>query len=108
MEPENLFFYYAAWEFINVALEYTATAWVRLPHWFWAIVGVNLATHPLFMFLLERFGREPLFVLACEGVIWTVECILLMLLYRKAPKGRLIAAGVVMNAVSYAIGLMIA
>ena len=50
-----------AWEWINIALEYTAVAWVRLPKLFLSVVGVNLVTHPVFMVMLERFGRDPLF-----------------------------------------------
>ena len=70
--------YYLAWEIINISLEFTATAWVREPRWFCAVLGVNIVTHPLFVVLLETYGRTPLFILLCEACIVCVESLLLM------------------------------
>ena len=99
--------YYLAWEWINIALEYTAVAWVRLPKLFLAVVGVNLITHPIFMCLLEQFGRDPLFVLGCEVVIPVVEWLLLMAAYGRARWRLLLGVSFLMNAVSYVTGLLI-
>ena len=99
--------YYLAWEWINVALEYTAVAWVRLPKLFLAVVGVNLVTHPIFMCLLEQFGRDPLFVLGCEVVIPVVEWLLLMAAYGRARWRLLLGLSFMMNIVSYVTGLLI-
>ena len=99
--------YYLAWEWINIALEYTAVAWVRLPKLFLAVVGVNLVTHPIFMCLLEQFGRDPLFVLGCELVIPAVEWLLLMAAYGRARWRLLLGVSFLMNAVSYVTGLLI-
>ena len=96
-----------AWEWINVALEYTAVAWVRLPKLFLAVVGVTLVTHPVFMFMLERFGRDPLFILGCELVIPIVEWLLLMVAYGRSRWRLLLGMSVLMNAVSYITGLLI-
>ena len=73
--------YFAAWELINIALEYTATAWVKLPRWFLAVVAVNLATHPAFTLVLARFWHSLQAVLPCEAVIVCVEALLLMAIY---------------------------
>ena len=99
--------YYLAWEWINIALEYTAVAWVRLPKLFLAVVGVNLVTHPIFMCLLDQFGRDPLFVLGCEVVIPVVEWLLLMAAYGRARWRLLLGVSFLMNAVSYVTGLLI-
>lgn len=99
--------YWLAWEWINISLEYTAVAWARLPRLFWAIVGVNLVTHPVFMFLLERFGRAPLFILGCESAIPVVEWLLLMVVYGRARWRLLLGVSVLMNAVSYGTGLLV-
>ena len=99
--------YYLAWEWINIALEYTAVAWVRLPKLFLAVVGVNLVTHPIFMCLLEQFGRDPLFVLGCEVVIPVVEWLLLTAAYGRAHWRLLLGVSFLMNAVSYVTGLLI-
>ena len=53
------FLRWLAWEWLNIALEYSATAWVRLPRWFLAVAAVNLVTHPLLMLLLLRSGTAP-------------------------------------------------
>ncbi len=99
--------YYLAWEWINIALEYTAVAWVRLPKLFLAVVGVNLVTHPIFMCLLEQFGRDPMFILGCEVVIPVVEWLLLMAAYGRARWRLLLGVSFLMNAVSYVTGLLI-
>ena len=99
--------YYLAWEWINIALEYTSVAWVRLPKLFLAVVGVNLVTHPIFMCLLDQFGRDPLFVLGCEVVIPVVEWLLLMAAYGRARWRLLLGVSFLMNAVSYVTGLLI-
>ena len=99
--------YCLAWEWINVALEYTAVAWARLPRLFWAVTGVNLVTHPVFMFLLERFGRDPLFVLGCEIVIPLAEWLMLTAVYGRLRWRLLLGVSVLMNAVSYGTGLLV-
>ena len=99
--------YYLAWEWINIALEYTAVAWVRLPKLFLAVVGVNLVTHPIFMCLLAQFGLDPMFILGCEVVIPVVEWLLLMAAYGRARWRLLLGVSFLMNAVSYVTGLLI-
>lgn len=100
--------FYAAWEWINISLEYAAGAWARLPGFFRATVCVNLATHPAFTFLLERVGRAWSFILPCELAIWLLEWGLLCLIYRQQPRLRLLAVAATMNATSYVTGLLIA
>lgn len=104
----NAFLYYLAWEWINIALEYMATAWVKLPHWWLAVFGVNLATHPVFVVLLNRFGYSPAFVLPCEAFIVAIEAILLMVIYGFRRWKNLLAISLLMNAASYLTGLAIA
>ena len=99
--------YWLAWEWINISLEYTSVAWVRLPRLFWAVAGVNLVTHPVLMFLLERFGRDPLFILGCESVIPFAEWLMLMAVYGRARWRLLLGISFLMNAVSYVTGLLI-
>ncbi len=99
--------YYLAWEWINIALEYTTVAWVRLPRLFLAVVGVNLITHPIFMVLLEEFGHDPLLILGCEIVIPVVEWLLLMAAYGRARWRLLLGVSFLMNIVSYGTGLLI-
>ena len=99
--------YYLAWEWINIALEYTTVTWTRLPRLFWAVTGVNLITHPVLMFLLGRFGRDPFFVLGCEIVIPWVEWLMLMAVYGRARWRLLLGMSLLMNAVSYVTGLLI-
>lgn len=103
----RMIFCYLAWEWINIAIEYSAVAWTRLPKLFWAVVGVNLVTHPVFVFLLERFGRDPLFILGCEAVIPVVEWLLLMVAYGRIRWRLLLGVSFLMNAVSYVTGLLI-
>ena len=97
--------YFAAWEWINIALEYTATAWVKLPRWFWAVVVVNLATHPAFMFVLARFGRSLPLVFACEIAIALFEALLLVLMYGCRRWRKFLGVSFVMNGASYLTGV---
>ena len=97
---------FVVWEWINIALEYTAVSWARLPRLFWAVVGVNLVTHPAFTFLLDRFGTELGLVLPCEAVIFLVEWALLVVLYGRARWRRLGVVAFTMNAVSYGTGVL--
>ncbi len=99
--------YYLAWEWINIALEYTAVAWVRLPKLFLAVVGVNIITHPIFMVLLEQFGHDPLLIFGCEMVIPVIEWLLLMAAYGRARWKLLLGLSFMMNIVSYVTGLLI-
>ena len=99
---------FLAWEWINIALEFAATAWVRLPRWILAVIGVNLATHPIFTVLLVTFGRSTAFVLSCEVVIVCVEALLLMAVYGFDKWRRLLAVSLTMNATSYLTGVFIA
>ena len=98
--------YFLAWEWINVALEYTAVSWSRLPHLFLTVVGVNLVTHPIFTLLLARFGRSPRFVVPCEAVIFLVEWALLVVIYGRARWRYLGLVSLVMNAVSCGTGVL--
>ena len=99
--------WFLAWEWINIALEYTATAWVRIPRWFLAVVAVNLATHPAFMFALGAFGRSAVFVFSCEVAIFLVEALILMIAYGCRRWRLLLFASLLMNASSYATGLLL-
>lgn len=98
---------FLAWEWINISLEFAATAWVKLPRWFLAVVGVNLATHPVFTILLGTFGRSASFVLPCEAIIVCVEAILLMAIYGFNRWRRLLTLSFVMNGVSYVTGVLV-
>ena len=100
--------YFLAWEWINVALEYTAVSWSRLPRLFLSVVGVNLVTHPLFTLLLAHFGRSPRFIVPCEAVIFLVEWALLVAVYGRTRWRRLGLVAFVMNASSYGTGLLMA
>lgn len=101
--------YFAAWEWINIALEYTAVAWTRLPRLLPVVIGVNLATHPVFVLLLEQFGRALPFILACEGVITFIEWLLLLAVYgRQKHAGFLACVSLLMNGVSYGTGVLLA
>ena len=99
---------FLAWEWVNIALEFAATAWVRLPRWILAVIGVNLATHPIFTVLLVTFGRSTAFVLSCEVVIICVEALLLMATYGFRRWRRLLLVSFLMNAASYLTGVLIA
>ena len=98
---------FLAWEWINIALEYTAVAWTKLPRLGIAVVGVNLVTHPAFTLLLELYGREAVFVIVCEIVIILVEWVLLTAFYGIARWRLLIFVSFIMNAVSCCTGLLI-
>lgn len=110
-----------AWEWINIALECTATAWVRLPRFPLAIAGVNLVTHPLLMLLLALWGREPRVVLPLEAAVVVAEWAMLCALYcgcgRQGPSDDrteartsrcfVFAVSLLMNAASYGTGLLL-
>ena len=99
--------WFLAWEWINIALEYTVTAWVRLPRWFLAVAIVNLVTHPVFTLALHVFGRSTPFVLSCEVPIFLAEALMLMAAYG-FQRGRLLfAASLLMNGTSYFTGLLL-
>ena len=119
------------WEWINIALECAATAWVRLPRFPLAVAGVNLVTHPMLMLLLSIWGREPRVVLPLEAVVVVAEWAMLCALYRgrdrrdpavgspgelAPPCDRaearptswfLFAVSLIMNATSYGTGLLL-
>ena len=97
---------FIVWEWINIALEYTAVSWVRLPRLFLTVVGVNLVTHPLFTLLLAHFGRSPRFVLPCEAVIFLVEWALLVAVYGRTRWRRLGLMAFAMNTASYGMGVL--
>lgn len=96
-----------AWELINIALEFTATAWVGLPRWFVAVVAVNLVTHPALVFIVDAFGRSPLFVLSCEAAVICVEAFLFMFAYGFVRWRLLIALSLLMNGASYVTGMLL-
>ena len=98
--------WFLAWEWINIALEYTATAWMRLPRWFLAVVIVNLMTHPVFTLALDVFGRSTPFVLSCEAAIVLAEALMLMAVYGFRRWRLLFAASLLMNGASYFTGLL--
>jgi hypothetical protein len=94
------------WEWINIALEYTATAWVRLPRWFLAVVAVNLVTHPAFTLALDAFDRSTPFVISCEIAIFLMEAFILMAAYGFRRWRLLLSAALLMNGASYITGLL--
>lgn len=98
---------FIVWEWVNIALEYAASAWTKLPRFGWAVIGVNLFTHPAFTLLLELYGREAVFVIVCEIVIFLVEWVLLTAFYGIARWRFLIFVSFIMNAVSCCTGLLI-
>ena len=99
------------WEWINIALECTATAWVRLPRFPLAVAGVNLVTHPLLMAVLSVAGRSPAVVLPCEAVVVLAEGAMLCVLYRHGGAGPtrrfLVLVALLMNAASYGTGCLL-
>ena len=99
--------WFLAWEWINIALEFTATAWVRLPRWFLAVVAVNLATHPAFTLALGSFGRSTPFVLSCEAAIVLVETFVLMAVYGLRRWRLLFGASLLMNCASCCTGFLL-
>ena len=96
------------WEWINIALDYAATAWVRLPRWFLAVVAVNLLTHPAFTLALDAFGRSAPFVISCEIAIFLLEAVILMAAYGFRRWRLLLGASLLMNGASYITGLLLA
>ena len=97
---------FLAWEWINIALEYTAVAWTKLPRLGWAVIGVTLVTHPVFVLLLGVFGSETVFVVSCEAVIFAIECALLVACYGLKRWRFLALVAFVMNAASYLTGIL--
>ena len=100
--------WFLAWEWINIALEYTASSWVKLPRWFGAVVAVNIATHPAFTLALDVFGRAPSFVFPCEVFIALFEALLLMAVYGFRRWRLLLGVSFLMNGASYVTGILIA
>ena len=96
-----------AWEWVNIAVEYAVVAWVRLPRFGLAVAGVTRLTHPMLMCVLSRFGRDPLFILACEGCVVLVEWGILTLFYGWRRAGFLGWVALLMNGVSYGTGLLL-
>ncbi|MBR4652673.1 MAG: hypothetical protein IKO72_04870 [Kiritimatiellae bacterium] len=105
MMEETLCF--LGWEWVNISLEFTAVAWVRLPRLFLAVAGVNLVTHPALMFILDRFGRDTDAILAFEAGIVLAEWLMLVAVYGKARWRLLAGMALLMNIVSYATGLLL-
>ena len=103
----KVFCWFIAWEWINIALEYTATAWVRLPRWFLAVVAVNLATHPVFTLALDVFGRSTPFIPACEAAIFLAEALMLMVVYGFHRWRFLLGISLLMNGASCCAGLLL-
>lgn len=101
------FVQFAVWEWINIALEYAAVAWVRLPRLFLAVAAVNLVTHPILTLLLARHGRDQAFVLACEAIVVAAEWLMLVAVYGRSRWRFLGAVALVMNVVSYGTGLLL-
>lgn len=97
----------AGWEIINFSLEYAAVAWVRLPKLFPVVLVVNLMTHPLFVFLLSRFGRGHGLMAICEIVIVLAEWAALAVFYRQTSRVGLLGLSLLMNAASFGTGLLL-
>lgn len=103
------FLHWLAWEWLNIALEYSATAWVRLPRWFPAVAAVNLATHPLLTIVLLRCGDSARILYPAEAAVVLVEAALLCLFYRRHARiAALAGIALFMNAASFATGLALA
>ena len=103
----SAFVQFVVWEWINIALEYAAVAWVRLPSLFLSLAAVNLVTHPILTLLLTHYGRAPAFVLACEAIVVAVEWLMLVVVYGRSRWRFLGAVALVMNVVSYGTGLLL-
>lgn len=97
---------FIVWEWVNIALEYAASAWTKLPRFGWAVIGVNLFTHPVFVLLLGVFGSETVFVVSCEAVIFAIEWALLVACYGLKRWRLLALVAFVMNAASYLTGIL--
>jgi hypothetical protein len=100
------------WEWINIALECTATVWVRLPRFPLAVAGVNLVTHPLLMAVLAHLGRSSGIVLPCEALVVLAEWAMLGAIYHGRAEARpsllfLFVVSLLMNAASYGTGLLL-
>lgn len=96
------FLWFMAGEWLTLALEYASTAWVKLPHWFWAVMSVNLLTHPALMYVVMRLGASSAVVLTGEVSVVLIEGAVLSVLYRRRWSWwRLFAVSAWMNAVSY-------
>lgn len=105
----NDFLYYLGWEIINISLEYTAASWAanRLRRLFLAVVAVNLATHPLFTWALDTWGRDGSFVALCEIGIFFVEWAMLVAVYGRSRWKLLLLLALAMNAASLGTGLLL-
>lgn len=99
--------YMLTWEWVTFALEFAATAWwVRLnpAKWAMAVAGVNLATHPMLMFVVMTFGCDRSFILCCEAVVVLVEWSILVAVFGRSLWRRMLVAAVVANTISYMTG----
>lgn len=96
------FFWFLAGEWLTLALEYAATAWIRLPRWFWALMTVNLTTHPALMYAVHRAGLSCQVVVFGELSAVLAEGAMLSIMYRRACSWwKMFAVSAWMNAVSY-------
>lgn len=96
------FIWFLAGEWLALALEYASTAWVMLPNWFWAVMSVNLLTHPALMYILLRVGMSTPMVVVGETSVVLVEGVVLAFLYRRYwAWWKLMAVSAWMNVVSY-------
>lgn len=103
--------HFLAWEWINIALEYTTVAWVRLPRLFLAVVGVNLLTHPVLMCLLDFTSRHVAssddwgMIVVLELIVFLVEWACLTAVYGWSKLKTCAVTSFVMNLVSFATGV---
>ena len=105
--PERALHYFSV-DWLAIALEFAATAWVRLPHWFLALACVNMLTHPALTYAVHRIGYSMPVVASGELLVVLVEGAVLALLYRgRAPGWRMFLVAAWMNAVSYATGVLL-
>lgn len=96
------------WEWVNVALEIAAVSWIRLPRFPLAVALANIATHPLLMVAVNRWGRGMEVVLPLEAAAALVEWAILAGIYRrKASPGKMLAAALAMNATSFGTGVLL-
>ena len=100
------FIYYLGWEWINLCLEEVAVMWWRVPRRFWAVVSVNLLTHPAFNLFVHRCEPTQLRLLVAELLVFVVEAVALAAIYRWRWRECAVAS-LVMNLTSYATGLAI-
>jgi len=105
--------YFLAWEWINIALEYTSVAWVRLPRLFLAVVGVNLLTHPVLMCLLDVTSSHLSssddwgMVVVLELIVFLVEWACLTAVYGWSKLKTCAGTSLLMNLVSFATGVLL-